>query len=63
MRTEQIGSATLYLGDCRELLPTLSGIDAVVTDPVWPLLRGPLVEWSSFGLGQALRSFPPPQAQ
>lgn len=23
----------LYLGDCREILPTLSGVDAVVTDP------------------------------
>ena len=33
MRTERIGSATLYLGDCRNVLPTLTGIDAVVTDP------------------------------
>lgn len=33
MRTEIIGAATLYLGDCREVLPTLCGIDAVVTDP------------------------------
>lgn len=24
---------TLYLGDCLEVLPTLSGVDAVVTDP------------------------------
>jgi DNA modification methylase len=24
---------TLYLGDCREILPTLGGVDAVVTDP------------------------------
>ena len=28
-----IGNATLYQGDCLEILPTLSGIDAVVTDP------------------------------
>jgi len=28
-----IGAATLYLGDCREILPTLGLIDAVVTDP------------------------------
>jgi len=27
------GAVTLYLGDCLEILPTLSGIDAVVTDP------------------------------
>jgi site-specific DNA-methyltransferase (adenine-specific)/modification methylase len=33
MRVEQIGRATLYLGDCREVLPTLSPVDAVVTDP------------------------------
>jgi site-specific DNA-methyltransferase (adenine-specific) len=33
IRKEVIGDATLYLGDCREILPTLSGIDAVVTDP------------------------------
>jgi DNA modification methylase len=26
-------SITLYLGDCREILPTLGKIDAVVTDP------------------------------
>src|SRR5271166_4612315 len=32
-RTEQIGNATLYLGDCREILPTLGNVDAVVTDP------------------------------
>ena len=32
-RTETIGDATLYLGDCREILPTLGKVDAVVTDP------------------------------
>jgi DNA modification methylase len=32
-RVEHIGDAVLYLGDCRDLLPTLSGVDAVVTDP------------------------------
>jgi len=30
---EKIGDATLYLGDCRDILPTLGKVDAVVTDP------------------------------
>ena len=29
----RIGDAMLYLGDCREILPTLGRVDAVVTDP------------------------------
>jgi site-specific DNA-methyltransferase (adenine-specific) len=33
VRVETIGDATLYLGDCREILPTLGKVDAVVTDP------------------------------
>jgi len=32
-RVEVIGDCTLYLGDCREILPTLGKVDAVVTDP------------------------------
>lgn len=28
-----IGNATLYCGDCREILPHLKGVDAVVSDP------------------------------
>jgi len=32
-RMEQIGDATLYLGDCRDILPMLGKVDAVVTDP------------------------------
>jgi len=32
-RTEIIGDATLYCGDCRDVLPTLGRVDAVVTDP------------------------------
>lgn len=32
-RVETIGRATLYLGDCRDILPTLGNVDAVVTDP------------------------------
>ena len=32
-RIERIGDCTLYLGDCLEILPTLSGVDAVIADP------------------------------
>jgi len=32
-RIEVIGDATLYLGDCRDVLPGLGRVDAVVTDP------------------------------
>jgi len=31
--TWQAEGVELYLGDCLEILPTLSGVDAVVTDP------------------------------
>jgi DNA modification methylase len=43
-RIETIGDATLYLGDCREILPTLGKLDAVVTDP-------------PYGIGAATASF------
>lgn len=33
MRKEVIGDCTLYLGDCRDILPTLGKVEAVVTDP------------------------------
>ena len=33
MRIETIGDATLYLGDCRDILPTLPKVDLVLTDP------------------------------
>ena len=32
-RKEVIGNAVLYLGDCRDILPHLGRVDAVVTDP------------------------------
>jgi site-specific DNA-methyltransferase (adenine-specific) len=32
-RVETIGRATLYLGDCRDILPTLGDIQAVIGDP------------------------------
>jgi site-specific DNA-methyltransferase (adenine-specific) len=39
-RVEIIGDATLYLGDCREVLPTLPRVDAVVTDPPYGIDGG-----------------------
>lgn len=33
LRKEVIGNATLYLGDCMEVLPMLGKVDAVITDP------------------------------
>ena len=42
---EQIGSCTLYRGDAREVLPTLTGIDAVVCDPPYGM------QWQFTGQG------------
>jgi DNA modification methylase len=39
IRVETIGRATLYLGDCRDILPTLPKVDAVVTDPPYGVDR------------------------
>ena len=36
-RVETIGDATLYLGDCIDILPTLDKVDAVITDPPYGL--------------------------
>lgn len=34
MRTEHLAEGlTLYLGDCREILPSIGGIDHIITDP------------------------------
>lgn len=35
-RIEKIGNCTLYLADAIEVLPSLTNVDAVITDPVWP---------------------------
>jgi len=37
-RVEQIGNATLYLGDCLEILPTLGKVDACITDPPYGIV-------------------------
>ena len=51
------GAVTLYLGDCREILPTLGRVDAVVTDPPYGigesneknLTRGTLAKPRDYG--------------
>ena len=35
----EIGNATLYLGDCMDILPMLDKVDAVITDPPYGLKR------------------------
>jgi site-specific DNA-methyltransferase (adenine-specific) len=40
VRKEIIGDATLYLGDCLEILPTLPKVDAVITDPPYGVNLG-----------------------
>jgi DNA modification methylase len=47
-RREVIGDATLYLGDCRDILPTLGRVDAVVTDPPYGL-----GDWNNRGTNAA----------
>jgi len=43
VRTETLAEGvTLYLGDCREILPTLGKVDAVVTDPPYGISYKPL---------------------
>lgn len=37
MRKETIGNCTLYLGDCKEIMPLLGNFDALVTDPPYGL--------------------------
>src|SRR5690606_26287399 len=64
VRREVIGNATLYLGDCRDILPTLPKVDAVITDPPFGVGnfvqvtgrkrgrgegRGKAVEWNESG--------------
>ena len=41
MRVERIGNATLYLGDCLQILPTLPKVDAVITDPPYGIGGAP----------------------
>ncbi len=53
IREERIGAHRLILGDCREVLPTLGRVDAVVTDPPYGIDYGRAGRFSaSHGWGQ-----------
>jgi site-specific DNA-methyltransferase (adenine-specific) len=39
-----MSNVELYCGDCLEILPTLSGIDAVITDPPYPNKAGHFID-------------------
>jgi site-specific DNA-methyltransferase (adenine-specific)/modification methylase len=64
-----IGDATLYLGDCMDILPTLPKVDAVITDPPygiaddylkpsnkgeWSNLYSEKITWDSFAPDEAV---------
>ena len=52
-RKEVIGNQILILGDCREIMPTLGRVDAVVTDPPYGIDYGRAGGFSaSHGWGQ-----------
>ena len=55
IRKEQIGDATLYLGDCREVLPTLQAVDAVVTDPPYGI--GDKMQGGTWGAAEKYADF------
>ena len=65
-----IGDATLYLGDCMDILPTLDKVDAVITDPPygiaddylkpsnkgeWSNLYSEKINWDSFAPEDAVK--------
>jgi hypothetical protein len=53
MRKEVIGDATLYLGDCMDILPTLDKVDAVITDPPYGIDVGSM----GMGEGKKVKTF------
>ena len=52
-RVETIGAATLYLGDCRDVLPTLGSVDAIIMDPPYLLSNSDPGESHQFGASLA----------
>jgi site-specific DNA-methyltransferase (adenine-specific)/modification methylase len=65
----EIGNATLYLGDCMDILPTLAKVDAVITDPPYGIgesskkneSRGGLAKPKDYGFFDWDKA-PPPDA-
>ena len=51
----QIGDATLYCGDCLEILPTLEPVDAVVTDPPYGI--GDRMQGGTWGAAEKYADF------
>jgi site-specific DNA-methyltransferase (adenine-specific) len=47
----EIGDATLYLGDCLSILPSLPKVDAVITDPPYGINGGVGGDARDFGKG------------
>lgn len=47
MKVETIGNATLYLGNCLEIMPTLPKVDIVMTDPPYGVLEE---EWDDMSM-------------
>jgi len=58
VRVEQFGDATLYQGDCREILPDLRGkFDVVVTDPPYLVTKGGDTNSGVGGFGGWLKEY------
>lgn len=55
MKRETIGLATLYLADCREVLPAVRA-DVVVTDPVWPNCPPGMLQGADGSQGELTRA-------
>jgi site-specific DNA-methyltransferase (adenine-specific) len=53
MEKVQICNATLYLGDCREILPSLSNVRAIVSDPPYGMSWDGKVTRGKNGTGSA----------
>jgi site-specific DNA-methyltransferase (adenine-specific) len=53
-RVEVIGPCTLYLGDCLDILPTLGGVDAIITDPPYVFGLGSTSQGKATGFGDIM---------